>query len=39
MLKQRFIRFVVSWILDQMNDDTIEMLNDAIDKELEERNG
>ena len=39
MLKKRVIRFVVAWLFDQMSDETIEMFNEEIDKELEERNG
>lgn len=37
MLKQRIVRFMVAWLFDQMNDETITMLNEEIDKELEER--
>jgi len=37
MLKSRIIRFIVGWVFDQVNDETLEMLNEAIDKELEER--
>lgn len=38
MLKKRIIRFLVSWLIDQMNDETLEMFNEAIDAEIEERN-
>ena len=37
MLKKRIIRFIVSWIMDQINDETLELLNEAIDAEIEER--
>jgi hypothetical protein len=37
MLKKRLIRFLVAWLLDQMNDETLEMFNEAIDAEIAER--
>ena len=39
MLKRRVIRLLVGFIFDQMSDETLEILNEEIDREIEERNG
>ena len=37
MLKRRVIRLLVGFIFDQMSDETLTMLNEEIDREIEER--
>jgi hypothetical protein len=37
MFKRRVIRMVVGHIFDQLSDETLEMLNEIIDAEIEER--
>lgn len=37
MLKRRIVMFLVGWVFDQCNDETLEILNEAIDREIAER--
>ena len=37
MLKKRIVRFIVAWVLDQISEETLNLLNDAIDAEIAER--
>lgn len=37
MLKRRVIRLLVGFIFDQMSNETLEILNEEIDREIEER--
>lgn len=37
MLQRRIIRFIIAWLFDQMSDGTLEMVNEEIDRELQER--
>lgn len=37
MLKKRMVRLIVGWIFDNVNDETLVMINTAVDAELAER--
>lgn len=39
MFKKRIIRLIVGHVFDQLSDETLEMLNEVIDAEIEERSG
>ena len=37
MLKRRLVRLFISWLFDQMSDETLDMFNEEVDKEIAER--
>lgn len=37
MLKKRLVRMLVAHIFDQLSDETLELVNEIVDAEIEER--